>query len=189
MSATASRRRLAVSAEPLPAGRPPLSATAVRIGGIVAALLLSALGIVLLQDALARSGMLDATSWLRRATGYLDGYTTGGWMLPAGIVTALVGAWVLYHAIRPRPNTAAAVGDHGLYLSRRALATIARDAANEVDGVTHVSSRASERRIQLGVTSTGTEGVSFDVREAVQNRLAGISRMPRVDVTVRREGA
>lgn len=55
------------------------------------ALLVVALGVVGVRDALVYAGLLSGSGWCEEATAKLDGRSVEAWMVPAGAALALLG--------------------------------------------------------------------------------------------------
>lgn len=168
-----------------------------RIGlvGPVLAVLLAAVGVVLIRDALIVGEVLAGAAWLPAALDPLNGLTAQWWMVPAGVGVALLGLWLVVTALRPRSRTTVPVTSAtGLFLQTRDIARLASDAAGEVDGVLSATSTASRRAVTVTVRSTATAGIADGVTDAVTRRLSPLETPPQIKVRVRpqlhtREGA
>lgn len=153
--------------------------------GPVLALLLLALGVLLLRDALVAAGAFTGTPWLPSATTALQGSPPKWWLIPAGIVAAVLGLWLIVTALRPRSRkTLALTSRTGVFLHTRDIARLASGAAEDVDGVLHVSSTATRRKVRVTVRATTGAGLEDAVVAAVSQRLAPLQSPPRVAVTV-----
>lgn len=177
------------SAGPLAAAKPPIGSGAVTALGMLLAVLVVALGVAGVHDALVASGAVTGTSWLEAATGSVDGFAPGAWALVLGIVLALVGLWLLLKALTPRrPSDLALQAGTGVFLRPRDAARLARAAAQDVDGVVSATSTATRRTVSVTVRTTSPNGVEAQVQQAVTDRLQGLADRPRVRVTVKTEG-
>lgn len=158
--------------------------------GPLVALVLIALGVVLVQEALARWGVV-ATSWLGSALTSIDGMRAGTWAVPAGVVLVLLGLLVLLVALKPRRRTHVHVdGEADLWMTPAALSALARDAAEGVPGVARVSVAASRSAVKVRAAAEHPEHVTEPVQEAVASRLAGADVRVSVRTTrYRPEGA
>lgn len=104
------------------------------------------------------------------------------------MLLVLLGLWLLITALRPRPRTAVALqAETGVFLRPKDLATLARCAAEEVDGVIDVTAKATTSRVRVRVTATRAQAVQEPVRAAVTSRLAALANAPRIDLTVKNE--
>ncbi len=154
------------------------------IGPILAVLLL-ALGVLLLRDALVAAGAFSGTPWLSAGVDGLKGFAPVWWLIPVGIVVALIGLWLAVTALRPRSRkTLPLTSRTGVFLHTRDIARLASGAAQDVDGVLDVSSTATRRTVSVIVRGTAEAGLRESVTEAVAQRLSPLQSPPRVAVTV-----
>lgn len=164
--------------------RTPVSAGRITLLGIVLAVATAALGLVGVHDALISADVASGTSWIEWAVDALDGLQPQWWAVPAGVVLALLGLWMLSVALRPRPRTAVALQSQtGVYMRVRDVSRLAARAADDVDGVvaTHVST--TRRAASMTVTVTGDDGrIGQDVNDAVAERLAALDPPPRLKI-------
>jgi hypothetical protein len=159
-----------------------------RIGfvGPVLAVLLAALGVMLIRDALIGLDVLGGTAWLPATLDALNGSSAEWWMVPAGVGVALLGLWMVVTALRPRSRkTVAVTSATGVFLHTRDVARLASDAAEEVDGVLSAASTASRRAVTVTVRSTATAGIVDGVTAAVNRRLSPLETPLQVKVRVR----
>jgi hypothetical protein len=159
-----------------------------RVGmvGPVLALLLAALGVLLIRDALIAFDVLPGTALLPATLDRLSGWTAEWWMVPAGAATALVGLWLVVTALRPRSRkTLPVTSATGVFLHVRDVARLASDAAEDVDGVVSATATASRRTVTVAVRSTAMPGIVEGVTDAVTRRLRTLETPPRVKVHVR----
>lgn len=168
---------------PAPTAAPPVTAWAIILG-----VLLAALGLLLLRDAAVVAGLLQGTPVSTKVVDRLKSVTPQPWYLPAGILVALLGLWLVVAALRPRPRRDLAVGDGSLvWLTPSATASIARAAASVVDGVVEARASATRRTVRVLARTTGPD-VGPVVTAAVEEALRGLASMPRVRVTTRPMG-
>jgi len=158
--------------------------------GPLVALVIIAAGVVLVQEALARWGVVT-TSWLGSLLTGIDGMRAGTWVVPAGVVLVLVGLLVLLVALKPRRRTHVHVdGEADLWITPTALTALARDAAEGVPGVARVSVTGSRSAVKVRAAAERPEDVADAVQEAVASRLAGADVRVSVRTTrYRPEGA
>lgn len=158
-----------------------------RIGllGPVMALVLTAIGFVLLHDAIAEADTRPGRTWLAAMADGLDRLTAEWWMIPAGVGIALVGVWLIFTAVRPRSRkTLAVTSETGVFLRTRDVARLASAAADDVDGVLSASSTATRRAVTVSVESD-RDGIADLVRDTVGQRLSALASPPKVKVRVR----
>ncbi len=158
--------------------------------GMLAALLLIGVGVVLVQEALSRWGVVGA-SWLGSFLETLDGTRAGTWTVPAGVALVLLGLLVLVVALKPRRRTHVRVaGDADLWMTPAALTALARDAAEGVPGVARVSVGGSRSAVKVRAAAEHPDDVGPAVDQAVTSRLDGAEVRVSVRTTrYRPEGA
>lgn len=177
------------SPAPLPAAKTPLGPGVVTLVGLILAVLVIALGAVGVHDALVGAGAVADPSWVDAAAKGLQGLKPAFWLLPVGLTLVVLGLWLLVSALRPRPRTAIALQARtGVFLRPRDVATLARSAAQDVDGVTSAKVTASPRRISVAARST-TGGLQQNIAQAVTTRLRALAKAPTVRVTIKTEGS
>ena len=177
MSAGGTERRGA----PAPTGAGPVGAV-----GPVLAVLLVALGALLVREALVDGGAVGGSPWLPPAGAALDRTTPGAAAIAVGVVAALVGLWLVVVALRRRTRRTLAVGTSS-YLSVRDVARLAAGAARDVDGVLDASAEATRRRVVVRGRATSREGVEEPVRAAVAHQLSALTTPPAIVVRLRSE--
>jgi hypothetical protein len=158
-----------------------------RVGfvGPLMALLLTAIGVVLLHDAIARIDARPGRTWIAAIVDSLDGLTAEWWMIPAGLAVSLIGVWLIVTALRPRSRkTLAVVSQTGVFLRTGDIARLASAAADDVDGVLAASSVAGRRAVTVTVESDRDQ-VADLVRDAVEQRLSALQKPLTVKVRVR----
>ncbi|MGI4895321.1 MAG: DUF6286 domain-containing protein [Janthinobacterium lividum] len=158
---------------------------AIGVVGPILSVLLLALGFVLLRDALVAAGAFDGKQWLPQFVSSLRGTSAKWWLIPAGIVVALIGIWLLVTSLRPRSRkTLALTSQTGVFLHTRDIARLASGAARDLDGVMDASTKASRRKVNVTVHALSTSDVTQSVTSAVTERLSALQSPPRVSVTV-----
>ncbi|GIF01854.1 DUF6286 domain-containing protein [Paractinoplanes rishiriensis] len=158
-----------------------------RVGfvGPLMAVLLTAIGVVLLHDAIARIDARPGRTWIAAIVDGLDGLTAEWWMIPAGLAVALIGVWLIVTALRPRSRkTLAVTSKTGVFLRTGDIARLASAAADDVDGVLAANSVASRRAVTVTVESDRDQ-VADLVRDAVEQRLSALQKPLTVKVRVR----
>lgn len=170
----------------MPGARPKTGSGRIGLLGPILAVLLAALGVILIRDALIGLDVLGGPAWLTAALDGVGGSTAEWWMVPAGVAVALLGVWMVVTALRPRSRkTVPVTSATGVFLRTRDVARLASDAAGEVDGVLSAASTASRRAVIVTVRSTATAGIAGEVGDAVRRRLAPLETPPQVRVRVR----
>lgn len=173
--------------KPPPAAKTPVGPGTISALGLLWSALLLGVGVVGVQAALVAAGVLTGTAWLTWVIQQVDGLAPAGWMLPVGVVLVVLGLWLLWAALRPRPRTAVALtAATGVFLKPRDLSRLAVAAADQVDGVQDAKATASRGKVSLRIVSTGASTVADEVRAAVTERLAALEKP--VKVTVRAQG-
>lgn len=171
--------------QPMRAASQKSGSGAIGVVGPILAVLLLALGVLLLRDALVAAGAFGGKQWLSAAVTGLQGFSAVWWLIPAGIVLALIGLWLVVTALRPRSRkTLSLTSQTGVFLHTRDIARLASGAAEDVDGVLHVASTATRRKVTVTVQATDA-GIQSAIANAVSERLAPLQSPPRVSVTVR----
>ncbi len=177
------------SADAMRPAKAPVGVSKVAIAAVVLALLITALGVVAIRDALVAAGALSGEGWLSKAVMQVDGVTPGLWLLPAAAALVLVGLWLVLTALRPRRRTGVALrADTGVYLRPRDISRLSTSAAEGVDGVLDASASATTRSVSVRVTTTGDVETDQKVRDAVADRLRHLDPVPGVRVRSRTEG-
>ena len=167
------------------AAKTPVGVGAIALVGIVLALLLTALGVVAVREALLAAGVLTGTAWQAPAGPSVRGLAAASWMVPVGAVLVLFGLWLLVAALRPRPRTATTVTSAtGVFLRPKDVSRLAQTAAEQVDGVLAADVSATRRAVRVRVRGTGAADVNEHVRAAVARRLSALDRPPTVNVSV-----
>lgn len=161
----------------------PVDSRRLLLWGLLLASALVAAGVVAIQEALAQGGWITGTPWLTRILDSLDGLTSGGWMLPVGVLVAALGAWMIWQAMAPRPRAGIELSERaGVYLTPRAVARLAEHAASDVGGVTSAAAAARAGKVTVSVAATDPAHVTQPVRAAVTERLAALPTPPLVTV-------
>ncbi|WP_328291473.1 DUF6286 domain-containing protein [Kineococcus sp. NBC_00420] len=163
---------------------------AIGVVGPLLAILLLALGVLLLRDALVAAGIFSGKQWASSAVSGLQGFAPVWWLIPVGVVVVLIGVWLVVTALRPRSRkTLPLTSQTGVFLHTRDVARLASGAAADVDGVLGVSSTATRRKVTVSVQATGHgsggSGLRESVEAAVTERLSALQSPPRVAVAVR----
>ncbi|MCV7422744.1 hypothetical protein H7K45_19535 [Mycobacterium yunnanensis] len=182
---TASEQAVAVRPAP---GRPPVAAPAAGYVGALLAFLILTAGAVALRDAAVHFGWLTGTAWIDTAVAGLDGLTPQGWMLPAGVVVAVVGLWWIVAALRPRRPTALEVpAQTSVWIAKADVARLARAAAESVPGVLSSRALASLRSVKVTADVTGDDAaLQAAITTAVADAIGGFTTTtPRLKVRTR----
>lgn len=180
------------SNDAMTAARPPVGTGTSPLFGLILALGLIALGVVGVQEALVRSGAVDATSWTSWVLDRLDGVRSADWMLVAFAAAALVGLLLLLVVFRRRPLKSLALrASTGVFLRTRDLARVAEGLIEGTDGVTDVHASASRSRLKVTLTTVEPKERNSALGDTVHERLAPclepLARAPKVSVNIRNE--
>lgn len=142
---------------PAPGQAPVAPATARRVAVVLALVLLS-VGAVALREAGVVLGWVKGTPWIGAAVAAVNGLHSQWWMIPAGAVALVVGASLVFMALRPRRKTVVAVDAAGsVWMRPRDVARLASYAASSVPGVEVLHAEATRRKVVLHVGLTGAE--------------------------------
>lgn len=168
----------------LPAAKTPVSSGAIATLGLVLAVLLTAVGVAAVRDALVYAGVLKGTPLLSLAARATNGVTPAVWMIPVGIALAVLGLWLLIMALRPRPRKAVTLtAQTGVFLRPKDVSRLAETAAERVDGVLDVRVSAKPKTAKVTVRSTGDQATSDRVRDAVTDRLSALENPPTLKIS------
>jgi len=170
------------------AGRTPTAAPAAAPWAVLLALVVLALGVVGIRDALIAAGAFGGSSWTKNTANAIDGLTARTWMIPAGIGLAVLGLWWLLAALKPRKRTEISLsGTPGAWMRPGDLARLVQSTVENVDGVVSASTSATRRTVTVKATTTARDSaeVRTAVTEAVGDRLSAVGRAPRVKVKAR----
>lgn len=170
------------------AAPPPLAPAAAHYVGVISALLLTAAGAVGIRDGIAAAGWISGPSWTRAAIDWLDGQSAQGWMVPVGVLAALLGLVLIGTALSPRRRTAIPVNAKtSVYLDVSDTAKLAAAAARVVPGVTKANASATRRAVKVSARTTGPEVTTDAITGAVRTALQPLSSTPRISVRTRVE--
>lgn len=170
----------------MPAARAATGIGPIGAVGPVLAVLLAALGMLLLHEALAVVGALPGRGWLPPAVDFLDGFAPRWWLIPDGLAAIVLGGWLIVTALRPGSHRSVPVrSSTGIFLQPRDLARLASDAATGVTGVLTAASVATRRTVTVTVL-LGATGSADEIRSAVEQRLEPLAVPPTIRVQVRR---
>ncbi|SDS51460.1 DUF6286 domain-containing protein [Corynebacterium timonense] len=173
-------------ASPSPGGE-PRGLAAVQWVTVLVGVALCALAGVIARDLGVRYGSdRPDDSWVADALRWLSELPVNAWTVAAGVVFAVLGLAFLVAAVRPRPRT------HVRYASRASIwlrpVDIARRAtytAIQETGSSAVRSQATRSRVRVRVQDNGQgEAMATQVRQALTETFAGLSRPPRISVTL-----
>ena len=171
------------SRAPMAAAKPPVGVGPVPFVGAVLALVLVAVGVAGIRDALVAIGAVEGEPWIDSVVDTVDGWQPQFWLVPAGIALVLLGVWLVLVALRPRSRTGVAVrAATGVFLRTGDVERLAARAASDVDGVLSARSSASHRKVEVRVAVTGGANTADRVRTAVQDALQPLESIPTVQV-------
>jgi len=170
------------------AGRTPTAAPAAAPWAVLLALVVLALGVVGIRDALVAAGAFGGSSWTKNTANAIDGLTARTWMIPAGIGLAVLGLWWLLAALKPRKRTEISLsGTPGAWMRPGDLARLVQPTVENVEGVVSASTSATRRTVTVKATTTARDSaeVRTAVTDAVGDRLSALRRAHRVKVKAR----
>ncbi|CAN5338320.1 hypothetical protein BH11ACT6_BH11ACT6_00160 [soil metagenome] len=176
--------------DPTESAKAPLAPPAATGTAIVLAAGLIALGVVAGREALLDSGLINGTPWITTALDAADGATAPPWLLPAGVVVAVVGVLLVWAAIKPRKRTHRPLRVADTWISRGDVARVARVAAERNTGVSSVSTSGAGRSLTLTVVPLAgfdTEEVEQSVKAEVTQALSSLTTPPRLKLRIKRE--
>jgi len=176
---------------PLPRAKTPVAIGKAPALAVLWSLLLIALGVVAVRDALVHADLLDGQPWTEQALESLDARTAGDWLVPAGVLCLLIALWLLVIALQPRPRSEARLqASTGVFLTKASLRRLAASAASDVDGVDTADANVTLSRVRVSATTTPdqAQAVQARVAAAVTQRLSALVEPPRVDVRVTTAG-
>ncbi len=166
MTAVESPARFAPAAPATRAGR-------VGWWGVALAVVVVALGVLVVREALVAGGWISGEPWLAPAVDALDGVGPSVLVTVVGVLLALLGLWLVVSALAPRVRTRLPVtSSGGTTIGIRDAARLAAAAAEDVDRVLSARASASRRSVTVTVTVLEGDDVTDAVRAAVTDRLA-----------------
>lgn len=168
----------------------PTRTAGARYVGAVIALLLVALGALLVRDAAVAFGWLRGSSWSSTALDWAAAPKPASAFTATGAVAALLGIACVFAALKPRRKRAAALtADTAVFVDYTDIARIASAAAQSVPGVIDARSSAGARSVTVRCTVTGErdDALRRRIAVAVDSQLAALQRTPRINIKVRAE--
>lgn len=176
------------TAEPMRAAKAPVGTGPTPLVGQLVALLLVALGVLGVQEGLARSGAVS-TSWTSWLLSRVSGLSATFSLLVLFVVAALVGLLLLVLVFKPRPRkTLTLSSSTGVYLRTGDLARIAQSRVAGADGLADADASAGRRRLAVNVTSveprSGNDELERDVRARLQPTFDALDNAPRLTVSI-----
>ena len=89
------------AAQTLQSAKTPVGPGSVAYVGIALAVLVTALGVVLVHDAVVASPVVAGRSWVSAPVDGVDGVTAAAWLVPVAVLLVLLGLWLLVSAPAP----------------------------------------------------------------------------------------
>lgn len=182
---TAAPQQMSVRAAPV-----PVAAAAASKVAVVLAIVLAALGVVAVRDAVVGLGWASGSTWLPVAADAVDGFAPVDWLTIAGVAVVLIGLLLVVLALKPRRRTAVAVSAQTpMYLTVDGIAALAGAAARDIAGVVDARASSSRRRVivRCRVTRDDSGAMRATIAEAVTRNLSTLQNPPRVVVRTRTE--
>jgi len=150
---------------------------------VLAALLLAAAGVAVVQQSLVRLGVLDGEGWAVTTLVWLEGLTRGA-AVAVGAGVVILGLLVVWLALAAgRTHDSDLTERPGLVVGHGDVARLSSAAARSVGGVLGAETVASARRVTVTVTSTGSRAVPEQVEAAVTRVLQRLGLDRTVEVT------
>lgn len=155
---------------------------------VLLALVLIGVAVVAVRDLAVSQGWSAGSPWTLSLVERIDGLGASTALAIGGIAIAVVGLLLVLLAVKPAPVThlrtetgqagGATDEDADLWLSKAAVAAVARGVADRVSGVISAeASRARGRSITVEVvTSQDAATVSQRVQHAIDARVQGLTR-------------
>ncbi len=180
------------SPEPMTPARPPVGVGASPLVAQLLAFGLVAAGVVGVQEAVSRVGLVGGPSWVSSAASALDGRARPPWLLLAAVVLAVVGLLLLAVALKRRPRKSLTLQARtGVYLRTGDLAKLVSERLDGLDAASDTAVDVSRRKIQVRVTSIApqdhNETATSEIHERLAPCLAAIESPPRVKVAIKNE--
>ncbi|MBC7291968.1 MAG: hypothetical protein H5T83_11640 [Actinotalea sp.] len=163
---------------------PPVPRSPARAGtiGLVLAVLLVALGVLLVHEGLALLGWVGSAPVLDQVLAREGVVEPGAVTAAVAAVLALIGLWLLLSALRRGRRRGVELGTTAaVWMAHRDLDRIVTGTAEQVDGVLDARASVGRRRAVVHVETTTPE-VRDEVATAVERRLAALDSRPRVVV-------
>lgn len=172
----------------MPPARTPRRTRGTAALGITLAVLLTAVGVLAVRDALIYADLISGSPLLHELATAVQGLRPETWTVAAGVLLGLLGLALLVKAlIRSGPRVTVVTAETGVFLRPRDVTRLVETAAEAVDGVLGVRVSATPRRVVVSIRSTGEADVPDRVRDAVTQRLEPLATQPAVRVTTERQ--
>lgn len=124
----------------------PAAAPATVATGLLMAIILLAVAVVFIHDALVSAGAVSGTAWLAWFAEKANVISASSpWMLWAGPLAVVIGLVLVIAALKPRKSTHWAVGDQGVFIGRGDTARLAANAAHSTPAVVDAQASVSGR--------------------------------------------
>lgn len=174
--------------DPAPGRTPRAVPTAAYTGALIAVLLIG-VGAVGIHDGVVAAGWISGRSWTGAAIDSIDGLSPAGAMIPAGIVAALIGLWLVLTSLSPRRKKAVDIDSAtALFIEPSDIARISSITAESVSGVLSARTSATRTKVTIQVETTGDAATPGAVADAVRTALTSLTPVPKVSVRTRTGG-
>lgn len=182
-----------VKNDAMDAAKPPVGTGPAPLVAQLIALALIALGVLGIQEALVRSGLVASKSWTSAGLDAVDGTRAATWVVVVGALLILAGVLLLPIVIMRRPRkTVSLTANTGVYIHTRDLGRICGHAVEGADAVTSVHVRTAARKVHVTATTVAPKDrnaeITADVRSRLTTTLDALERTPRVKVSIKNEG-
>ncbi|GGF94809.1 hypothetical protein GCM10007304_05840 [Rhodococcoides trifolii] len=168
----------------LPRARPAAAPVA-----FVLSLVLVALGVVAVRDALVYANAITGQAWSGWVADHVDGTTVATWMLAAGIAVAVVGLLIVIAALKPRAKRYRPAASPDTWVLKDDVRKVVRTAVTEVPGVETARVKVKKRSAKVRVVGIGGDTLRSSVEEAATRRVGVLEGSPSVNVSVKNPSA
>ncbi|MGU3436644.1 DUF6286 domain-containing protein [Actinomycetes bacterium M1A6_2h] len=151
----------------LPRARPAAAPIA-----LVFSLLLVALGVVAVRDALVSANAITGQPWIGWVVDHVDGTVVASWMLPVGIVVAVVGLLIVIAALKPRAKRYRPATSPDTWVKKDDVYKVVRNAVVDVPGVETARVKVKKRSTKVRVVGIGGDTLRASVDEAAGRRVS-----------------
>lgn len=182
----------------LPPARPPVAVPAAAGSAIMIGLLLLAAVVLVVQNAVVHAGWVPEPSWAGTLASRVNGARPQWWWNIVGAVAALAGIALVVGALKPRRRTSIRVPHHddtaggvltstSMWIRPVDVARFAGDAAAAADSVTHVTTKATRKKLVVTAATVDqdVDAARDRITEAVTARLAPVADELKIRVRVR----
>jgi len=167
----------------------PLSTSAAQRNGVLFSLLLIALGVIGIREALIYTDVINGAYWIGDLFKRIDGLRIASWMLLAGVLLFVIGLHFIVTGLSRRKRLGWTVtATEPVFVTPTAATSTALAAARRVDGVLDVVAQAKPKRVTFSAKATATDDtVRSSVEQAISGRFAALKDAPKTKVRLRQK--